>query len=91
MFHQIIIITVVLLVNFYEKIFYLHLVFLFYFIFIHFSFTINSFIDASKETQTILPLTEQATKIYDEICSKGLNKKDFSVVYKYFVDLENEK
>ncbi len=46
------------------------------------------FLDAAKECQTVIPLTEQATKIYRQICSNGLNKKDFSVVYKYIHDLK---
>ncbi len=44
---------------------------------------------ASKESQTIIPLTEQTTKIYRKICSNGLNRKDFSVVYKYLHNLKN--
>jgi hypothetical protein len=46
------------------------------------------FLDAAKECETVIPLTEQATKIYHQICSNGLNKKDFSVVYKYIHDLK---
>lgn len=44
-------------------------------------------LDAAKEVTAAAPLTEKATELYREICSKGLNKKDFSVVFKYL----NEK
>lgn len=40
-------------------------------------------LDAAKEVQASTPLTEKTTELYREICSKGLNKKDFSVVFKY--------
>jgi 3-hydroxyisobutyrate dehydrogenase len=42
-------------------------------------------LDAAKEINASTPLTEKATELYREICSKGLNKKDFSVVYKYLI------
>ncbi len=44
-------------------------------------------LDAAKESQTLVPLTEEATKLYQQICSNGLNKKDFSVVYQYLTNL----
>ncbi|CAF3722509.1 unnamed protein product [Adineta steineri] len=40
-------------------------------------------LDAAKDVQAMTPLTEHATKLYQEICSNGLNKKDFSVVFQY--------
>ncbi|CAF3235468.1 unnamed protein product [Rotaria socialis] len=40
-------------------------------------------LEAAKEAQAATPLTEKATELYREICSNGLNKKDFSVVFKY--------
>jgi len=40
-------------------------------------------LDAAKEVQAATSLTEKATELYREICSNGLNKKDFSVVFKY--------
>jgi len=46
-------------------------------------------LEAANEGQVIIPLTEQTTKIYQQICSNGLNKKDFSVVYKYLSELKN--
>jgi 3-hydroxyisobutyrate dehydrogenase-like beta-hydroxyacid dehydrogenase len=54
-------------------------------IFISFSKTkkLSCFLDAAKEVQSAIPLTKQATKIYQQICFNGLNKKDFSVVFKY--------
>lgn len=39
--------------------------------------------EAAKEAKALTPLTEKATELYREICSNGLNKKDFSVVFKY--------
>jgi 3-hydroxyisobutyrate dehydrogenase-like beta-hydroxyacid dehydrogenase len=45
--------------------------------------SVYSFLDAAKEVQASTPLTEKATELYREICSKGLNKKDFSVIFKY--------
>jgi 3-hydroxyisobutyrate dehydrogenase-like beta-hydroxyacid dehydrogenase len=42
--------------------------------------------DAAKEVQASTPLTEKATELYRQICSNGLNKKDFSVVFKYLND-----
>jgi len=43
-------------------------------------------LDAAKEVQASTPLTEKATELYRQICSNGLNKKDFSVVFKYLND-----
>jgi 3-hydroxyisobutyrate dehydrogenase-like beta-hydroxyacid dehydrogenase len=43
-------------------------------------------LDAAKEVQASTPLTEKATELYRQICSSGLNKKDFSVVFKYLND-----
>jgi len=40
-------------------------------------------LDAAKEARAVTPLTEKATELYRELCSNGLNKKDFSVVFKY--------
>ena len=39
--------------------------------------------DAAKEAKASTPLTEKATELYRQICSAGLNKKDFSVIFKY--------
>ncbi|CAF0747587.1 unnamed protein product [Adineta ricciae] len=40
-------------------------------------------LDAAKEVQASTPLTEKATDVYRKICSSGLSKRDFSVVFKY--------
>lgn len=40
-------------------------------------------LDAAKEAQAATPLTEKATELYRQICSSGLNKRDFSVIFKY--------
>ncbi|CAF0792865.1 unnamed protein product [Adineta steineri] len=40
-------------------------------------------LDAAKEAKASTPLTEKATELYREICSNGLNKRDFSVIFKY--------
>lgn len=52
----------------------------------HYWFFMISFPDAAKEVNATTPLTEKATEIYREICSKGLNKKDFSVIFKYLIE-----
>ena len=44
-------------------------------------------LDAAEESQTAIPLTKEATKIYDQICSNGWNRKDFSVVFQYLENL----
>ena len=85
MFRRITITMVALLVNWCEKIFSLHLVILFLLSLTRRLKTIC--LDAAEESQTSIPLTKQATKIYDEICSNGLNRKDFSVVFQYLNDL----
>jgi len=41
------------------------------------------FLDAANEVKASTPLTEKATELYRQICSAGLNKKDFSVIFKY--------
>jgi len=40
-------------------------------------------LDAAKEVHASTPLTEKATELYRQICSSGLNKRDFSVIFKY--------
>lgn len=55
--------------------------------FLLFLLSISISLDAAQESQTTLPLTEEATQIYDQICSNGWNRKDFSVVFQYLQDL----
>ncbi|CAF3754891.1 unnamed protein product [Rotaria sp. Silwood1] len=40
-------------------------------------------LDAAKQVKASTPLTEKATELYNQLCSNGLNKKDFSVIFKY--------
>ncbi|CAF0889571.1 unnamed protein product [Rotaria sordida] len=40
-------------------------------------------LDAAKQVKALTPLTEKATELYNQLCSNGLNKKDFSVIFKY--------
>ncbi|CAF2335743.1 unnamed protein product [Rotaria sp. Silwood2] len=40
-------------------------------------------LDAAKQAKASTPLTEKATELYNQLCSNGLNKKDFSVIFKY--------
>ncbi|UJR33761.1 hypothetical protein I4U23_021188 [Adineta vaga] len=40
-------------------------------------------LEAAEEAQASTPLTEKATELYRKICSSGLNKRDFSVIFKY--------
>jgi len=40
-------------------------------------------LDAAKEANAATPLTEKTTELYRQMCSKGLNKRDFSVIFKY--------
>jgi 3-hydroxyisobutyrate dehydrogenase-like beta-hydroxyacid dehydrogenase len=51
--------------------------------FLYFQNLLFYLLDAAKEVQAFTPLTEKATDLYREICSNGLNKKDFSVIFKY--------
>ncbi|CAF3244334.1 unnamed protein product [Rotaria sp. Silwood2] len=40
-------------------------------------------LDAARQVKASTPLTEKATELYNQLCSNGLNKKDFSVIFKY--------
>ena len=40
------------------------------------------FLEAEKEIHAVIPLTEQATEVYRQICLNGLNRKGVSVTFK---------
>ncbi|CAF0730970.1 unnamed protein product [Rotaria sordida] len=40
-------------------------------------------LEAAKQVKASTPLTKEATELYNQLCSNGFNKKDFSVIFKY--------
>ncbi|CAF2850860.1 unnamed protein product [Rotaria sp. Silwood2] len=40
-------------------------------------------LDVAKQAKASIPLTKKATEIYNQLCSNGLHKRNFSVTFKY--------
>ena len=52
---------------------------------------IDFFLETEKEIHAVIPLTEQATEVYRQICLNGLNRKGVSVTFKYLTEKEFDR